>query len=659
MDTLPRPLLRRSTAFAAAIVGGLLLGLSQPFVAEPFGTEPIDQTGWTGLLALIGYVPALVGMKHAGPKRAYWIGFFALWVQFSIIVYWVTVAMTVFGGIPWLVALPVLLLLTSAMAGAVAAAFAVTRMIVGRFFVPQWIVFPAALTAIELLRNFGPLGGFPWGNVGYSTATVPVLRQAAALFGVYGLVFVIGLVNAGLAEVVAWRLTRDVFPRRAVAVTAAVLGAVLVYGVVRLQTPLPAGPTVKVGLLQGNIEQGIKNKSEQNANVIFDKFHDLQDEALQQGAQLVVWPEAAFPIRVQLERQGFENIGLMREGAPPPPASIVGVSGVGKVKDEDTGKIVRRHSNSAFYLQGTKVIGRVDKTHLVPFGEYVPWPLQDLIKQIVPIGSAIPGKEWVPIAMRLGDRDVKVGTTICYEGIFPEISREFARAGVELMVNITNDAWYGVSSAAMQHLLMYSLRAVESGRSVARAANTGISAWVDVRGEVHAATSIYTGQALVVDVPIGTETTLYMLLGEWVALPCLLMILGAWMLAMVGTDALRRRRHVVENITGVLGLLIAVSFIVWYFASSARGDEAKATHTLLAAIGGLLVGTGALSSRPWGRKAQLWVFGLTAVLSLLGLFVGAWTSLLFSAVGAALFVVAARRKDRYTRPADPLVLQGR
>jgi apolipoprotein N-acyltransferase len=608
----------------------------------------------------VGFVPVLVALRGTGPKRAYWLGFTTLVVHFSITTYWVVVAMTVFGRVPLSISLIVLFILTSAMAAYVGASFAIARMLAGRFGVPQWLGFPAAITAAELLRNYGPLGGFPWGNVGFSLVTIPLLRQGAALVGVYGLVFVVALVNAVVAEAIAARLEGKAPPKRALAVAGAVVVVFVSWGAHRLANPPTATRTVVVGLLQGNIEQGIKNQSEQNADGILRKFHDLQDRAIEAGAELLVWPEAAFPMRVPLDRKSFEGLGLVPKGAPPPPATIVGVSGVARVKDEDTGKTVRRNSNSAFYLDGFDVVGRVDKTHLVPFGEYVPWPLQSIIRELVPIGAALPGKEFAPVAMRIGDDVVKVGVTICYEGMFPEISRAFFHAGAELMVNLTNDAWYGVSSMAKQHMLMYSLRAVESGIPVARAANTGISAWFDTRGTVHDETPIYADAALVAAVPLARETTPYAVLGEWVALPCLLFVMGGWVLAMVGADALRRKRHVVESAIGVAGLIVAVGAIVAYFVlPSWTGDEARATHAQLAAIGGLLVGVGALSARPWGRKAQLWVGALVALFAPLGIWMSGPVAVLFLLGGVALFVQAKRRRDRYDRAPDPLVLDGR
>lgn len=649
---------RRVPGWLLAVLSGLLLGLSQPIVIESLGDEPIDPSGLSGALALVGFVPVLLAMRCAGPKRAYWLGFLASFVQFTINVQWLVVAMVVFGRIPLMASWAILALLTSAMAAYVAAAYAITRVLVGRFRWPMWLVFPAALCATELFRNFGPLGGFPWGNVGTSFATVPLLLQPAALFGVHGLVFCAALLSAAVAEVVAAAVGKRPLPVRAAAAAAVLLVGWVGFGAARLATAQEGGPTVKVGLLQGNIEQGIRNHEAWTGRKILDRYHALQDEAVARGAQIVVWPEAAFPLRLRRDLVDMSASKLV--GASVPPAAVVGAVGV-EPKIED-GKRREVRSNSAFIVgAGQQVAGRVDKTHLVPFGEYVPWPLGAIVRQIVPIGGTLPGDGYqgIPVDVTLSNgetRALKVGTTICYEGIFPEISRNLRRAGAELHVNVTNDGWYGISAAATQHLAFYAVRAVESGMPVARAANTGRSGWADTRGRLHDVTAVYTHQAVVADVPVQIENTLFVMLGEWVAVPCALVILGAWIFAMLGRDVLRRQRALLDSALGAGGLLAAVFGAGLYFSNpTLRLDEGNATRFLLVVLAGLLVGTGALSGRPWGRKAQLVVGALSVVIGLLAAVLGAPFMLGPAAAGLALFIVQLRRRAAYERPMDPLV----
>jgi apolipoprotein N-acyltransferase len=637
-----------------AVLTGLLLGVSQPIVIESIGDSPIDPTGLTGCLALVGLVPLLLALRGTGPKRAYQLAFVALFVQFTINVQWLVVAMVVFGRIPLLASWAILSLLTAAMAAYVAAAAAVSRMLVGRFHWPMWLVFPAALCAAETLRNFGPLGGFPWGNIGTSFATVPLLLQPAALFGVHGLVLLAALVSSSIAEVIA---TRN---KRALAVAVGVVVAWVGFGAARLAGDSTDGATVKVALLQGDIEQGIRNDLPWTGRRILDRYHTEQDEAVAKGAQIVVWPEAAFPLRLGRDLKSLDGQHYVEDGATPA-AAVIGAVGYESKRVDGHREDV--HSNSAFILQGQNVVGRVDKTHLVPFGEYVPWPLGAIVRQIVPIGGMEPGAhyEGIPVQVTASDgvvHEVKLGTTICYEGIFPEIARRLRRAGAQLHVNITNDGWYGISGAPTQHLDFYALRAVESGMPVIRAANTGRSAWIDTRGRIHDATDIYVDKAVIADVPLATSDTLYVMFGEWLSLPITAFILGAWFWSMLGADVLRRKRATLDTMLGVVGIATAVVGTVAYLAFMDHAED-TATRVLVLVLVGLIAGVGALSARPWARRAHLVVGIVLVVVGLAAAAIGGVPYALFAIAGALLAANGVKRKDAFARAVDPLVLDGR
>ena len=643
-----------------ALLTGVLLGLSQPLVIEALGDEPIDRSGLTGLLALVGFVPVLVALRGAGPKRAYWLGFLASFVQFTINLQWLVVAMVVFGRIPLVLSWIILAVLTAAMASYVAAAYAITRVLVGRLRWrgqpwPMWLVFPVALTAVETLRNFGPVGGFPWSNVGTSFSTLPLLAQPASLFGVHGLVLLAALSCACLAELVVHRGRR----RAPLVVWVGLMVAWLGFGGARLATEPTGGETLKVALLQGNIEQGIRNQEPWTARRILDRYHMLSAEALGKGAELLVWPEASFPLRLRRGLDSLADARVVPLGAEAPHAAVVGAVAYEPILEN--GRRTEARHNSAFVLgPDLKVEARVDKKHLVPFGEYVPWPFGALVQQIVPIGGTVPGEVFRAVPVRFTDaagkaREVPLGVTICYEGVFPEISRALKNAGARLHVNVTNDGWYGISSAPTQHLLFYALRAIESGMPVVRAANTGKSGWVDTRGRLHDVTSIYTHRAVVADVPLDNAWTLYVLAGEWLSFLCVLAILGAWLLAILGADVVRRQRAPLERALGVVGLALAVVVAaVFFLVPDMMGHEDIATKSLLGILAGLLVGVGALSGRPWGRKAQITVGMVAVLMGLVATPLGAPWMALVAAAGLALVVVQWRRRDAYRRDMAPL-----
>jgi apolipoprotein N-acyltransferase len=178
------------------------------------------------------------------------------------------------------------------------------------------------------------------------------------------------------------------------------------------------------------------------------------------------------------------------------------------------------------------VMGAFHKRHLVPFGEAVPWPFDSFFKRLVPgLGMFKPG----PVADPIPVHGARLAGLICYEGIFPQYSRRFVRAGANLLINVTNDAWYGYSSAPHQHVGYYALRAVENGRSVVRAANAGVSALYGPDGRPRGATRLFEDAVLVAPAPLLEIRTLYQLVGDAPAWFCLVLLLG-----LVGVRLVRR-----------------------------------------------------------------------------------------------------------------------
>ncbi len=642
-----------------ALLSGLLVGLSQPIVVESLtGKTPLDGSGLTGLLALVGLVPALVAIDGVGPKRAYAVGFVTWLVAFCVIVQWLITTIHVYGGLPLLVAVPTLLLLTSAIGAYVAAAFAVSR-ITARFFGwPLWVTFPPALAAVELLRNLGPVGGFPWGSIGHSFATVPVFLQAASVVGLTGLTFGAGLVNACLASVLSAWWCGQRFDRRPLVVVLASLALWGGFGAVRLQDDVLGGPSVKVALLQPNVNEGLADLTHEPKANILERFHELERSALEQGAEMILWPEGSFPTRgLNRELKDLSNVKLVPEGMQPPQASVVGVVTVGKERGDD-GKMHPVRHNSGFVVdQDLKVHGRFDKTHLVPFGEYVPWPFGAIVRQFIPLGTTTPGNHLQPIdvdvdgAATRGKQRLRIGITVCYEGVFPEVSRALANNGATFFANLTDDRWYGVSGMASQHLLMYALRAAETGRPVARSTNTGISAWVDVHGGMHKKTGLYEENLVVDNVPLKNIDTLYLKLGDWLAYLSLLFTLGCWFTAMVGgRDLLARPKGATTLVLGFMGAAAVLGGMgQWLNIGSI--DEALSTKSMLLTISGLLVSVGALSHRQWGRRAIQVLGALCVVFGLIAVSLAGAQSLVVVVAGVVLFLVARKHPALRQPPA--------
>lgn len=520
--------LRRLALLAA---GGVLGVLAFP-LAFPFGPrEELLPSGVLEPLAFVCLVPVLVAIRGLTPRRAFGAGYLAGLVFFTGLFWWVNVAMTTFGGMPNVASIPALLLLASWCAVHWGLAFSLTRFFDERLGWPVGLTFGPIWMASELMRNYF-CSGFPWGNLGYSQMRNLWLSQVGSVVGVYGVALLVAFVNGVLYEVLrAGRLKERPFPKALVATAAAALVLGHLYGYLRVRSvdaAMAQAQRVRVGVVQGNIDQKLKNQQGSHARMVLDAYNPptLQADAL--GASLIVWPEASFPLAFVKGSTTLLNHGLARSQYNA--RLLLGVD----VYDPND---LRRGSENAAYLVSPdlRVEDQYTKYHLVPFGEYVLFDLDKYlpIDNLVP-GTFKPGTELRPFTVPMAEgggqtRPVKVGVEICYDAIFPEISRTYARQNVDLLVNMTNDAWYGFSSAPFQFLRMVAMRAIETGRPVARAANTGISAFIDPVGRIYKQTPIGLVQSddnvvdarlrvppevRVEDLPLLSGTTLYTVIGD-------------------------------------------------------------------------------------------------------------------------------------------------
>ncbi len=513
-------------------------------------------THW-GWLVLVGYAPLIYATRHASPKRAFTLFFISTTLQYMAMLYWLTIAMTVFGRMHWLLSGLALLLLAMLIGCYLGGAAALARYISLKLGWPYYWLLPMALCLAEYLRDYGFIGSFPWGMSGNSLVTVPILMQGASIVGAYGLVFYIGLVNSAVVS----RARGEVWA----AFFATIL--LMAYGAYRIQTYDPSSlKTVKVALLQGNIEQGIKNQAALYGDEILRRYRRLQDLAVSQGAQIVLWPESSYPYRLVAEEPHFVSIGN------PAPINIIPA-----IAEDSKDQFY----NAVYILDAQqKILGRFDKNHLVPFGEYVPWPFGLVAKKLVPnIGEFARGRQLTPITVD----HVPLAITVCYEGVFPNISRDFVTQGAQLLLNVTNDAWYGVSAGPYQHLNMYKMRSVETGRSFARATNTGVSAWVDPIGYAHGETGLYEEAMVLADIPLATETTFYVRAGDFVPLICGAILL----LALV---IIRRPRSQSDWLWAFLGLAIILASHAYFEPLKLDLQESATTKDSLFLILGVLLG---------------------------------------------------------------------
>ncbi len=519
-----------------AILSGLLAALTLP---TAFGKAPLPNLG---PLAWIALVPLYLAVRSSGPKAAFHRGFLFGCAFYSLSIYWIFVAMRTYGEVPaWGSALGLALaVMIESFFVALAASLAVG--VAGRRTTRFVFAFPLAWVAQDFARNFIPFGGFSWSQVAYTQRSFLTLLQILDLTGVYGVTLLLGLSNALVGEIWLWLRRRRGFPKRTSAVFAVLLIASLGYGLLRIgQIRRDAGTREKlrVVMVQGNIPQDEKWQEEKIEEIIV-RHLQLSAEAARLAPHLIVWPEAAYPavlppelVRVDLLDLPVPLLmgvvtyeGVIPEAWPPQP------------KDPS----FALHNSAVVIEPGGYIADRYDKNHLVPMGEYV--PLQKLLfflDKIVPAASSFtPGRELN--LMRVGARfprpggetpPLQFGVTICYEDLFPEISRSFTRRGADFLVNLTNDGWYEYSSAVFQHFDFSRYRAIENRRSMVRATNTGVTGFFGSTGEVLAEMPPFEEGIVGAEIPLGGVMSLYTRFGDLFAWGCV----GALGLLMVRRKA--------------------------------------------------------------------------------------------------------------------------
>lgn len=578
----------------SCIVSGLILGLSQPLYMPTLSVDMHQQQAWLGLLAFVGYVPLFLVIARSNLKATFIIAFLTITWQHTVVLYWIYIALHVHGHIAPVAASVITLLLPMILALMGSVFITLGRFLSLRFNISFLVIAPFALCAAEYFRNFYLFGGFPWGNVGYSIGRIDQILQVASLVGVYGLVFLVGASNAFFALAFVNRTTKNAYFYGAASILL-IFGA-FGYGAMRLKSgEHDFAPIMRIALLQGNISQEIKSQGRLHAKEILDVYLGLHQKAKGEGAELIIWPESAYPRMLDEE---IKDLPILADYQV---ATVLGASVFG---DNPDGKSYHAHNSALLIDYNGNVVKRYDKSHLVPFGEYVPWPMGGMVDKVVPgLGAFRPGTDFKPQQMPIAlGKTISVGATVCYEGIFPEISRTYAAHGAELLINLTNDAWYGKSSAPYQHLLMYKLRSAESGLPFVRATNSGISAWVDSFGRLHKPLGLFERGLVFADVPLLKQATVYVVIGDIVPIFCLLLLIVAYIAAVLPIHSFIRLRQWGKLAT-ILGLsAIAVSSHIYFTSERFLTDESARTKSLIIFLLCLLLMIGLLSKTKRSRS---------------------------------------------------------
>lgn len=498
---------------------------------------PGEGGGWP--LLFIGLLPLLTAIYHAESRRQAAIyGFVCGLVHYLCLLYWLVLVLGTYGGLPWFIAVPALVLLAAYMAcyTTVFAFFSYFLFQNSRAIIWLWII-PIIWVGNDWLRSV-LFSGFPWMDLGYGLWSVPLLTQSADLLGHHFLTFCIVLVNSLVfllclrpgKPLRSTRLLTEVFP-----VLCLLLG-VVVYSQVRLQQldkQAELADRAYVGIVQGNINQNEKWSPSKKQSTVDDYLQLTQSIPNWKSLQMVVWPETAIPFYPNasklfspISKFIVENDVNLLTGAP-----------WYEVVDSEKQDI--DYFNSALLIgDGSRLLGKYYKNHLVPYGEYVPLKkfLPFLSPLVQSVGDFTPGAIEKPLVVG----KIKSGVLLCFESIFPYIGRKWSEKGANVLVNLTNDAWYGKSSAPYHSFAMTVLRAVEVRRSVIRSANTGISGVIEPSGRVLDSSEIFISWAKGFNVSLHNETTLFVRGGYLFAPFCLIVGLGSLVVIK-----LRRRKNVV------------------------------------------------------------------------------------------------------------------
>jgi apolipoprotein N-acyltransferase len=466
-----------------------------------------------GILAWFAFIPLLFALESRSKKKAFLLSYFTGLVFWAGTVYWL-VHVTLLGTI----ILVMYLALFFGVFGLIFSTINYEHRTMNCFLIPSiWVL-------LEYIRSH-LLTGFPWALLGYSQhLNLPVI-QIADITGVWGVSFLVMMVNGFIYSLIAYRPSLINAKKKYLLLPILCLTLILGYGYYKLHRTMnyELRTFLRICVVQGNIPQELKWRP-QARDFILEKYTRLTEEAVKAEPDLIIWPEAANPDVAGEDGDAILEIASLAKKIKTPLL---------------LGCVIERgeqYFNSALLIDAAgKRTLRYDKLHLVPFGEYIPLrKTLPFLETIAPIGDITPGEAYtifeIPNKSQIPNpkKISKFSVLICFEDLFPELSREFVRRGADFLVNITNDAWYKKTAAADQHFQASVFRAVENRVFLVRSANTGVSGFISPQGRVISVVRDTTGQDIFVE---GFDTqeiagkdslfTFYTLLGDlfiWILL---------------------------------------------------------------------------------------------------------------------------------------------
>jgi apolipoprotein N-acyltransferase len=496
------------------ILSGVLLGISFPPFPFPFV-----------LLSFVGFIPYLIVLKDrqtlAEINRATYLMAFVFCV---VTVYWVgswqaeADPFLMMAGGAMLLALPAVMIIPSTLYYLSSKVF--------KTKISFWL-FPVFWVTAEYLLTLTDLK-FPWLILGHGLAKFTSFIQSADIIGAFGLSLVVLYINLLLYKAFFHYKKERKISVKYFVVALSIFLVFIVYGMIKISSFKPSNRKVKVGLVQPNLNPWKKWELGSLQDLV-DNYLELSQQAVDDGAQIILWPETALP--VYLMNSGYrmeldsiykfleENNVSLLTGMPHIKFYYDSTKAPVNAKFNKGGNYRYTTYNSVLLLEpGKREYQQYGKIHLVPLGEHVPFAdqfsfLADVFKWGVGLGGWNVGKDTVVFkaSVQIDGEDelVNINGQVCYESIFPLFAPNFVQRGAELIAVVTNDSWYGNSSGPYQHKEFAVLRAIENRRSVVRCANGGISSIINPLGVTEAETEMFTRTVLVGDVSLQTEKTFY------------------------------------------------------------------------------------------------------------------------------------------------------
>lgn len=487
---------------------GILTGLAFPTVLWGWHLPDL------GFLAWFSLVPLFVLIGGQTPKKVFTSTLVTALIFYGFVLYWVYNALFNFGHLSVMASLGGEAAMLLGLSIYLALALGLSRLIADRLSLSVYTVIPWAWVAQDLCHNYVPVGGFSWANLAYSQSQSFSLIQAADLGGPYLITFALIFLNCSAARL----LRREEGALRQILISFLVVIGLVSYGKVRLREVnkgLGEAPRIQIALLQGNVPQDEKWLSSKGEEI--QEIYTGLASLVSGDTVLSVWPETAYPYSIE-----YQQDPLSKQVFPLPEGSLNQFHLIGAISF-DEGKPGDLY-NSAFLVNSDgQMDGRYNKSRLVPFGEYVPYAsILSFMNKVVPaIGTFHPGSREKPLVLTqenfngLGEtRSLNLGPLICYEDGFPEIAGNLTRGGADLLVNLSNDAWYLNSSAPWQHLVLSQFRAIENRRSVVRSTNTGLTAIIHPTGELSQAAPLFKKMILQGPATISRLSSFYTRTGD-------------------------------------------------------------------------------------------------------------------------------------------------